>query len=146
MDRCGCCWRTINSIHTEQSVVCRLRDCWEAMDTKLFVLLPEMFPLPLFETTTATSYSRLWSLSEQWEHSCTSWRCFSWAAVWSDYSVWIANPARLMNNLGCDWTVPDGWNEMPPLAFHQLGEVIIPTGWWLLFWITDVHEEPTKYP
>lgn len=58
----------------------------------------------------------------------------------------IANPARLMNNLGCDWALPDGWNEMPPLAFQQLGEVVIPTGWWELFWITDGHEEPTKYP
>lgn len=61
MNRCGCCWRAINSIHvqTEQPVICWLRDCWEAMDTKLFVLLPEMFPFPLFETATATSYSRL---------------------------------------------------------------------------------------
>lgn len=34
---------------------------WEAMDTELFVLLPEMFPFPppVFETATATSYSRL---------------------------------------------------------------------------------------
>lgn len=89
MDTCGCCWRAINSVHieTEQSVICWLRDCCGAMDTKLFVLLPEMFPFPLFETATATSYSRLWSLSEQREHSCTNWRCFSWRAVWSDYSV-----------------------------------------------------------
>lgn len=89
MDTCGCCWRAINSVHfePEQSVICWLRDCWEAMDTKLFVLLPEMFPFPLFETATATSYSRLWSLSEQREHSCSNWNFFSWAAVWSDYSV-----------------------------------------------------------
>lgn len=58
----------------------------------------------------------------------------------------IANPAGLMNNLGCDWAVPDGWNEMPPLAFHQLGEAVIPTGWWCwLFWISIIFEEPTKY-
>lgn len=58
----------------------------------------------------------------------------------------IANPAGLMNNLGCDWAVPDGWNEMPPLAFHQLGEAVIPTGWWCsLFWISVIFEEPTKY-
>lgn len=58
----------------------------------------------------------------------------------------IANPAGLMNNLGCDWAVPDGWNEMPPLAFHQLGEAVIPTGWWCwLFWIGVVFEEPTVY-
>lgn len=58
----------------------------------------------------------------------------------------MASPAHLMNNLGCDWALPDGWNEMPPLAFQQLGEVVIPTGWWWLFWITGAHEEPTKYP
>lgn len=46
----------------------------------------------------------------------------------------MAAPARLTNNLGCHWALPDGWNEMPPLAFHQLGEIVIPTGWWLLFW------------
>lgn len=33
-------------VQTEQSVICWLRGCWEAMDTKLFVLLPEMFPFP----------------------------------------------------------------------------------------------------
>lgn len=89
MDTCGCCCRAINSVHVEpeQSVIYWLRDCWEAMDTKLFVLLPEMFPFPLFESATATSYSRLWSSSEQREHSCTNWHFFSWAAVWSDYSV-----------------------------------------------------------
>lgn len=143
MDRCGCCSRAINSIHvqTEQSVICWLRDCREAMDTKLFVLLPEMFPFPLFETATATSYSRLWSWSEQREHSCLF--LMSSGLKWL-FSV-IANPARLMNNLGRDWALPDGWNEMPPLAFHQLGELVIPTGWWWLFWITDVHEA-TKYP
>lgn len=144
MDICGCCWRAINSIHvqTEQPLICWLRDYWEAMDTKLFVLLPEMFPFPLFETATATSYSRLWSRSEQREHSCLF--LMSSGLKWL-FSI-IANPARLMNNLDRDWALPDGWNEMPPLAFHQLGEVVIPTGWWWwLFWITYVHEA-TKYP
>lgn len=146
MDTCGCCWRAINSIHvkTEQSVICWLGDCWEVMDTKLFVLLPEMFPFPLFETATATSYSRSWSPSEQREHSTGNWRCMS-SGFKRLFSI-IVNQARLMNNLGCDWALPDGWNEMPPLTFHQLGEVVIPTGWWLLFWSTDVHKETTKYP
>lgn len=113
------------------------------MDTDVFILLPEMFPFPLFETTTATSYSRLWSLCGQREHSCANWRLFHMSSSLKWLFSIIANPTHLMNNLGCDRALPDGWDEMPPLAFRQLGEVVIPTGWsrWLWsFW--GAHKYP----
>lgn len=137
MDTCGYCRRAINGIHieAEQSVICWLKDYWEAMDTKLFVLLPKCFRslcLKRPQRRHIPDHETVWT-ERTFMHKLV---VLKWL-----FSI-IAIPARLMNNLGCDWALPDGWNEMPPLAFHQLGELVIPTGWWILCWSTDVHEEP----
>lgn len=99
------------------------------MDTKLFVLLSKNVSVP--SVRNRRSHVIFQIMKSVWTertfmHSLASFHMssgFQWL-----FAI-IANPARLMNNLGWDWALPDGSNEMPPLAFHQLGE-IIPIWWW----------------